>query len=170
MPDPLPDEFTLRVATPEDALLVARHRACMWRDMGRLQPETFDAMVQATAPALARLMREGRYHGWLLAYADRPHVVVAGAGVVLREQLPFPVDGGRGVRFGEQGLVINVYTEPAHRRRGLAERVMRALLAWAETRGLSSVILHASDDGRPLYERLGFVGTNEMRWAGPPVR
>jgi GNAT superfamily N-acetyltransferase len=170
MADPTPDGFSLRVATPADAVLIARHRAAMWRDMGRLQADQFDPMVEATAPRLARLMTEGRYHGWLLAHADRPALVVAGAGVVLREQLPFPIDGGRAIRFGEQGLVINVYTEPAYRRRGLAERVMRALLAWCETRGLSSVVLHASDGGRPLYERLGFVGTNEMRWSGTPVR
>jgi hypothetical protein len=25
------------------------------------------------------------------------------------------------------------------------------------------IVLHASDDGRRLYERLGFVPTNEMR-------
>jgi GNAT superfamily N-acetyltransferase len=170
MADLTPDEYSLRMATPDDAVLVARHRAAMWRDMGRLQPDQFDAMVDATAPWIARLMAEGRYHGWLLAHAERPAVVVAGAGVVLREQLPFPVDGGRAIRSGEQGLVINVYTEPAYRRRGLAERVMRALLAWSETRGLASVILHASDDGRPLYERLGFAATNEMRWGGLPTR
>ncbi|MGZ8471319.1 MAG: GNAT family N-acetyltransferase [Gemmatirosa sp.] len=170
MADPTPDEFMLRVARPADAELVARQRAAMWRDMGRLQADQFDPMVDATAPALARLMTEGRYHGWLLASTDRPARVVAGAGVVLREQLPFPVDGGRAIRFGEQGLVINVYTEPAYRRRGLAERLMRALLAWCETRGLASVVLHASEGGRPLYERLGFVGTNEMRWSGPSAR
>lgn len=170
MHDLLSEEFALRVATPDDATLIARHRAAMWRDMGRLQPDQFDAMVDATAPRLAALMREGRYHGWLLAYADRPGVVVSGVGVVLREQLPFPVDGGRAIRFGEQGLVINVYTEPAYRGRGLAERLMRALLAWCETRGLASVVLHAAEAARPLYERLGFVGTNEMRWSGTPAR
>jgi hypothetical protein len=44
------------------------------------------------------------------------------------------------------------------------------VLAWSEARGLASLILHASDEGRSLYERLGFVGTNEMRWSGTPVR
>jgi GNAT superfamily N-acetyltransferase len=161
------DDLALRAATADDAPTLARHRAAMWRDMERLQPEAFDAMVDATAPVLARLMAEGRYHAWLLAPVGQPHDVVAGAGVQLREQLPFPVDGGRGVRAGEQGLVLNVYTEPAWRRRGAAERLMRAVLAWSEARGLASVVLHASDEGRALYERLGFVGTNEMRWSGP---
>jgi GNAT superfamily N-acetyltransferase len=170
MPDPLPDEFQLRLAGAADVRLIAEHRAAMWLDMGRLQPEAAEAMVASTVAALGPALAEGRYVGWLLAPATAPGRPVAGAGILLREQLPFPVDGGRAVRFGEQGLVINVYTAPAWRRRGLAERLMRALLAWAETRGLSSVVLHAADEARPLYERLGFRGTNEMRWAGPPGR
>ena len=73
------------------------------------------------------------------------------------------------ILHGEQGLVLNVYTEPAWRRRGLGERLLRHLLAWAESRALASLVLHASPDARPLYERLGFVATgNEMRHAGPP--
>ena len=159
--------LALRPATPAEARPLARHRAAMWCDMGRLQAEAFDAMVDATAPALERMMREGRYHAWVLTPEGRPGEIVAGAGVQLRQQLPFPIDDGRGVRGGEQGLVLNVYTEPAWRRQGAAERLMRAVLEWSEARGLASLVLHASDEGRPLYERLGFVGTNEMRWPVP---
>jgi hypothetical protein len=37
------------------------------------------------------------------------------------------------------------------------------VIADAQATGLASLVLHASDAGRPLYERLGFVATNEMR-------
>jgi hypothetical protein len=51
---------------------------------------------------------------------------------------------------------------------------MRRLLAWAREERLDRVVLHASAEGRPLYERLGFVPTNEMRLAedldGPAPR
>jgi GNAT superfamily N-acetyltransferase len=61
--------------------------------------------------------------------------------------------------------VLNVYTEPTHRRRGLARRVMRVIIDWCHAEGLASIQLHASDDGRPLYASLGFLATNEMRLA-----
>jgi len=170
MPDRNPDELQLRLATAADVRLIAEQRAAMWVDMGQLRPDAVETMVEATAARLGPALAGGRYVGWLLAPVAAPDRPAAGAGILLREQHPFPVDGGRAVRFGEQGLVVNVYTAPAWRRRGLAERLMRALLAWTETRGLSSVVLHASDDGRALYERLGFRGTNEMRWAGFPGR
>jgi GNAT superfamily N-acetyltransferase len=66
---------------------------------------------------------------------------------------------------GRHALVVNVFTEPAWRRRGIAELLMRRLLAWAREERLDRVVLHASAEGRPLYERLGFVSTNEMRLA-----
>jgi GNAT superfamily N-acetyltransferase len=75
---------------------------------------------------------------------------------------------------GRHALVVNVFTEPAWRRRGIAELLMRRLLAWAREERLDRVVLHASAEGRPLYERLGFVPTNEMRLAedldGPAPR
>ena len=43
-------------------------------------------------------------------------------------------------------------------RRATLERLHQ----WARDRGLSAVALHASDDGRPLYETLGYEATNEM--------
>jgi len=62
-----------------------------------------------------------------------------------------------------RATVLNVYTEPAFRNRGLARRLMHAVIDWCRAQGLASVQLHASDAGRPLYESLGFGATNEMR-------
>jgi ribosomal protein S18 acetylase RimI-like enzyme len=45
----------------------------------------------------------------------------------------------------------------------VGEAVMRALLDALAARRVRRIVLHASDDGRSLYERLGFVPTNEMR-------
>jgi len=36
---------------------------------------------------------------------------------------------------------------------------------WARRERLDRLVLHASPEGRPLYDRLGFVATNEMRFA-----
>ena len=56
-----------------------------------------------------------------------------------------------------------MYTDPAHRRRGLARRLMETMIAWARAEGHATLYLHASDEGRGLYESLGFAPTNEMR-------
>jgi ribosomal protein S18 acetylase RimI-like enzyme len=67
------------------------------------------------------------------------------------------------LEYGPEAIILNVYVERDWRRRGVAEALMRAVLEALAARGISRVVLHASDDGRRLYERLGFVPTNEMR-------
>jgi GNAT superfamily N-acetyltransferase len=67
---------------------------------------------------------------------------------------------------GPQALILNVFTARSWRRRGVAEALMRELLAWCRDNGVESVVLHASNEGRPLYEKLGFTATNEMQLGG----
>ena len=81
----------------------------------------------------------------------------------LRPILPRPGTDGDDLELGPEAIVLNVYVEPAWRRRGVAEALMRAVLNALAVRGIRRIVLHASDDGRRLYERLGFVPTNEMR-------
>jgi len=69
----------------------------------------------------------------------------------------------RELELGPEAIVLNVYVEPAWRRRGVADALMRAVLDGLAGRGIRRIVLHASDDGRRLYERLGFMPTNEMR-------
>lgn len=58
---------------------------------------------------------------------------------------------------GMKAYIMNVYTEPEYRRRGIAARVVRLLIADAHSRGVAAVSLEATAAGRPLYEKLGFV-------------
>jgi predicted GNAT family acetyltransferase len=74
---------------------------------------------------------------------------------------------GAHVTSGVQGLIVNVYTEPSWRHRGLASLLVRHVLDDAHARRVASLVLHASTQGRSLYESLGFVPTNEMRYTGP---
>jgi hypothetical protein len=48
--------------------------------------------------------------------------------------------------------------------------LLKQIIDWAHDEKLDRLLLHASANGRALYERLGFVATNEMRFVGdsPP--
>jgi GNAT superfamily N-acetyltransferase len=136
----------------------------MFRDMGQLRDEAYPALAEATAAYYAEAMPAGEYVAWVLRPASQPDYIVAGGGVQLRRILPRPMSDGRLLKPGPQGLIVNVYTEPEWRRRGLGEMVMRAILEWSRENGVASVVLHASEEGRRLYERLGFTQTNEMAY------
>ena len=150
-------EYCIRRATVEDAPVIARHRAAMFSDMGDLSGDDIARLQNASFVHTRQMMAERRYRGWLV---ERQGEVVAGCGLIISQLLPRPgaIDGGA------QALIVNVYCEPEHRRRGLARALMTAMLDWCKRERIAKVVLHASRDGRPLYESLGFVQTNEMRW------
>lgn len=161
----------IRSAVAADAEIIAEHRARMFADMGQLPPEMFATFRAAAAARLREMLGRGEYVGWL---ATPPHAdtVIGGAGVQRRLVQPHPLrraDGGVAVAEGRHAIVVNVYTDPGWRRRGVAEMLMRRVLEWAAAERLDRLVLHASDEGRPLYERLGFVPTNEMRFADRPT-
>jgi GNAT superfamily N-acetyltransferase len=63
--------------------------------------------------------------------------------------------------------VYNVYTEPAHRGRGLAHRIMDAIHTFCAAAGISSAALNASRFGLPLYESMGYrVTESPMMFIG----
>jgi len=113
-----------------------------------------------------RALPKGEYAGWVMHRRGETSDVVAGAGVQIRSMLPRPHADGTGLLIGLEGIVMNMYVEHAWRRRGLARRIMDAIIEWAPSAGIVRLVLHASDEGRPLYESMGFVATNEMRFTG----
>src|SRR2546422_4711140 len=57
----------------------------------------------------------------------------------------------------------SMFTEPAHRGRGHGARIVREAIRFAEACGIPVMLLHASTFGEPIYTRLGFERTTEMR-------
>lgn len=158
--------FQIRPATIDDAAIVANHRARMFADMEQLPEGLRGELVERTLEYLRRAIPSGEYLGWLAAESTAPGDIVAGAGIQCRRTLPHPLtrEGTPRVAVGRQAVVLNVYTERPWRRHGLAALLMQHVIDWAGTAGVDTLVLHASDDGRRLYERLGFVQTNEMRF------
>ena len=134
--------------------------------MGELPAGLYDTLIQAARAYLTQAIPDGRYVGWVAELDAGSREVVGGAGLQLRELLPRPDIAHERLVRGPQGLVVNVYTERAWRRKGVADALMRELLQWCRGNGIESVVLHASDEGRSLYEKLGFRPTNEMRYDG----
>jgi len=149
-------EITIREATLNESAIILHHRRSMFRDMGEGTVEELDRMVEVASPWLARALADGAYHHWLAL--DSSGRVAGGGGVLL---CPWPANPKDPCT--QRAVILNVYTEPEFRKRGIARQIMLTILAWVKEQGLRSANLHASDEGRPLYEKLGFEATNEMR-------
>jgi GNAT superfamily N-acetyltransferase len=159
-------DFTIRLATRADLELISQHRARMFADMGELPSELFETFRAQSKEALHRFFERNQYIGWLVSPKVQLDRIVAGAGVLLRDVPPHPqsnADGRINVVSGRQAVIVNVYTEPECRRRGLATLLIKEIISWARQTGTDSLLLHASDAGRGVYDRLGFIATTEMR-------
>src|SRR5688572_25775827 len=136
-------DYRIRQATIDDAPIIARHRVAMFRDMGDLRVDEVATLEKAAFAYIRQMMAERRYLGWLV---ERQSEVAAGAGMIISQLLPRP----GAIEGGAQALIVNVYCEPEHRRRGLARALITAMLDWCKRERMAKVILHASPDGRPL--------------------
>jgi GNAT superfamily N-acetyltransferase len=140
--------------TPADIEVVMHHRRSMFADMGSGDREALDGMEATSRPLFARALVDGSYRGWLAEEAGR---VVAGGGIIVLPYHSSPRDPRP-----RRAWIVNMYTERSHRRRGLARRLMEEMVRWCRARRMTAVYLHASDEGRALYESLGCTPTNEM--------
>jgi GNAT superfamily N-acetyltransferase len=145
----------LRLAVAADLAVILHHRRAMFREMGYHNEAELDAMEATSGPFIAAGLADGSYRGWLIEDAAG---VVAGGGMVIAAFPSHPLDPQP-----RRVWILNMYTEPERRGQGLARAIMEAMIGWCREQGLAMVALHASDAGRPLYERLGFTPTNEMR-------
>lgn len=55
-----------------------------------------------------------------------------------------------------EGDILNMYTVPFARRKGISGLILDKLLVEARNRGISKVSLHTSKDGEKLYRKFGF--------------
>lgn len=61
---------------------------------------------------------------------------------------------------GKKAYIMNMYTNPKYRRKGIAYKTLDMLIKEIKSKGISSISLEAMDMGRPLYEKYGFVKMN----------
>jgi GNAT superfamily N-acetyltransferase len=158
LPDP---GVRIRLATLADVAVLTHQRSSMFRDMAELPHDAEEELGKASESFFRVAVASGEYVAWLAITNDAPDRVIAGAGLWLRPMLPRPTPAG--IIQGREALVANVYTEPEWRRRGIAALLMRQVLSYTREHRIGRVLLHASGDGRPLYESLGFVPTIEMK-------
>jgi len=146
--------LNIRLATPADSAIITKHRHRMFRENGFATEDTLARMDEDFEPWVHERLGDSRYCGLLV---EDKNVVVAGAGVFFCD---FPPHW----RHAEatRAYILNVYTEPEVRGQGLAKRLMEHILEECRKRGVTTAVLHASPQGRPLYESMGFWHSDEM--------
>jgi GNAT superfamily N-acetyltransferase len=149
-------EYTIRKATAEDLPRVLAIRGKLFLEM-EIPHET----LVADSAGLLRERYEREFRQDALAHFiayDAAGNAVACVGVLLKDDFPYHL-----FKPGAYGWIVDVYTEPAHRGRGLSRQLLELTLAWLRSKGISEAKLLASgSDAARLYERSGFRRTWEF--------
>ncbi|MBQ2125589.1 MAG: GNAT family N-acetyltransferase [Spirochaetales bacterium] len=62
---------------------------------------------------------------------------------------------------GKKAYIMNMYTKPSYRRQGIAFKILDLLVTEAKVKGITAISLEATQMGKPLYTKYGFVKMND---------
>ena len=146
---------SVRLATVADLDLLVRHRRSMFESIATFPGRDLDAADTVYRRWARTRLRTGHLAGFIVELAG---VSVASGCAWIMDVQPHPGRPGTDVVY-----LLSMFTEPGHRGEGHATRIVRAAMRWAKVRGISLMVLHASEFGESIYRRLGFERTREMR-------
>ena len=141
-------------ATTKDIELLTKTRITVLRaanklsddiDMSEVEKESYDYYKDALE------------HGTHTAYLVFDDEMFVGAGGISY----FKVMPTYHNKTGNKAYIMNMYTKPDYRRQGIAFETLQLLVKDAKERGISEISLEATEAGKPLYEKFGFVKMND---------
>jgi GNAT superfamily N-acetyltransferase len=141
--------YTIRPATTTDIGVLVEHREKMFREMG--WQGAYADMALHYGRWLDDTIPSGAYVGWV-ATPEGDSTIVSSAGVLVVPWTPGPF-----AMDPRLAWIVNVYTDHAHRRRGLARRLMNEMHDWCRSQGIERTALNASAPGQPIYESMGYT-------------
>ncbi len=152
----------LRPVRPADAEALTEQRLAMFREIGDVPPRNLRGYAPRFRTWFRHELRADRLFGYVIeATGDR---VVGGGLVWLQPRLPSPRFPHRTIPYA-----FSVYTDPEFRSRGIATRIMEAVIEDVRRRGFPGIELHATEAGRGVYLRLGFQPTTQLRLSLEPA-
>ena len=142
--------FEYRKATIADIDELVRTRIIVLRAANKLSDDVDMSVVEKESKAYYKRTLETGEHIAYLVYDNG--LFIGAGGVSFYQVMPTYHNPS-----GKKAYIMNMYTNPQYRRRGIAFHTLDLLVKDAREQGISQIALEATDMGRPLYEKYGFV-------------
>ena len=143
-------EYTYRKAGLDDLELLVSSRVMVLRAANKLPEDTDMSEIERQSRAYYKKALSDGSHTAILVF-DGERLIGTG-GMSYYDVMP-TCD----VNTGRKAYVMNMYTDPEYRRQGIAYKTLDLLVEDSKQRGVEHITLEATDMGRPLYEKYGFV-------------
>lgn len=139
------DSMIFRTATIEDIRDISELRKKQIQDEG--QKPTID-IDEDLYRYFEKYMRSGELIEWI---AEDEGKIIATTAIVFMDFPPSFTN-----KTGRTGYVANVYTADEYRGRGIAGQLLDKVEEEAKKRGITKLLLHASELGRKAYIKSGY--------------
>lgn len=143
-------DLIFKRAKPEDIDILTKTRIEVLKAANQLPDNTDMSEVEReTYNYYQKALRDGSHIAYLVFDEDR---FVGAGGVSFFQVMPTYHNPS-----GNKAYIMNMYTHPAYRRKGVALKTLDLLVKDAKNKGVTAISLEATDMGRPLYEKYGFI-------------
>lgn len=151
--------ITYKRATLKDIEILTKTRIEVLRAANKLSDETdMSELEKRSYSYYQKALSDGSHIACLVFDGSR---LVGTGGVSFFQVMPTYHNPG-----GNKAYIMNMYTIPSYRRRGIAYKTLDMLVQASKNKGVTAISLEATEMGRPLYEKYGFVKMeNEMELA-----
>ena len=141
--------ITYRKAVLTDSKKLAEIRSFFLKEMkNEISEEDRIVFEQANLEYFIKTLCDNTFISWI---ALDNEVIIATSGLSFSVVPPFP-----NVLDGKVAYIMNMYTFPNYRNRGIGTELFKMIVDEAKQLGYKKITLNASDIGRPLYEKYGF--------------
>lgn len=140
-------------ATIEDINVLTKSRIEVLKAANKLADDVDMAEVEAqTHDYYKKAFSDGTHTAYLVFDGGR---FIGAGGISYFQVMPTYHNAS-----GSKAYIMNMYTNPDYRRLGIAYKTLELLVADAREKGVKAISLEATNMGRPLYEKFGFVKMN----------
>lgn len=139
-----------RIATLNDLDLLTTSRIEVLKAANKLDASTDMANVEKESYNYYKKALEDNTHYAILVMEDDKFI--GAGGVSFYSVMPTYHNPS-----GKKAYIMNMYTAPDYRRQGIAYKTLDMLVKMSKERGIDQISLEATEMGRPLYEKYGFV-------------
>jgi ribosomal protein S18 acetylase RimI-like enzyme len=142
-------DFIIEKATEEHIEDVIKLRIGLLREVRAIKRlEDEEATITATREYVEEAFRNDTFISYVAKVNEE---VVGGSGLVFFKRPPYP-----GNLNGLEAYILNIYTSPLHRGKGIAKHLLQQCMNECEQQGMKRIWLHTTEEGKPIYAKAGF--------------
>lgn len=138
-------------ATVEDVHILVANRILFAIELSDTRPE--ESALHPLRQQLTSYFTKATTDASCISFIAKCDGEVAGIGSVHIREMPANLKN----ITGKWGYIMNMYTLPAFRRKGICKGILNALVEDASKLGITAFDLHATPEGEMVYKQEGFI-------------